>query len=252
MVRRLTRSGGALIVDAMSDDWNTAVFPHGDLTPVASNLWWVKSAQAGMPLPRNMAVYRLPSGELVLHSVVCLDEARMEALEALGTPKYMIVPNEGHRTDAPRYKKRFPSIKVLAPAGSRAKIEEVIPVEALCEDVLPGLGIVCHDPDGAKPPGHELVYEVAVEGGKALIINDLLGNGPKLTGFKGAIFNLLGSGGVLGVPRIVRMMFVSDAKKVRGFLEKLAKEPWKAITLSHGDAVTDDCAGHLRRAAERL
>jgi hypothetical protein len=119
------------------------------------NLWWVRSAQAGMPLPRNMAVYRLPSGDLVLRSVVCLDAARMAALEALGTPKYMIVPNEGHRTDAPRYKQRYPAIKVLAPAGSRAKIEEVIPVEALCEDVLPGLGIVCHDPDGAKPPGHE-------------------------------------------------------------------------------------------------
>lgn len=240
------------MVRAMSNDWDSAVFPHGDLTPVASNLWWVKSAQAGMPLPRNMAVYRLPSGDLVLHSVVCLDAARMAALEALGTPKYMIVPNEGHRADAPRYKQRYPAIKVLAPAGSRAKIEEVIPVEALCTDVLPGLGIVCHDPDGAKPPGHELVYEVDVEGGKALIINDLLGNGPKLTGFQGAIFNLLGSGGVLGVPRIVRMMFVRDAAKVRAFLEGLAARPWKAITVSHGDAITDDCAGHLRRAAERL
>lgn len=107
-------------------------------------------------------------------------------------------------------------------------------------------------PTARSPPGHELVYEVAVEGGRALIFNDLLGNGPKLTCFKGAIFNLLGSGGVLGVPRIVRMMFVSDAAKVRGFLERLAAEPWKAITLSHGDAITDDCAGHLRRAAERL
>lgn len=236
----------------MSDDWDAAVFPHGDLMQVASNLWWVKSEQAGMPLPRNMAVYRLPSGDLVLHSVVCLDAARMKALEALGTPKYMIVPNEGHRTDAPRYKKRYPGLKVLAPKGSRAKIEEVIPVEALCEDALPGVGIVCHDPPGAKPPGHELVYEVEVDGGKALIINDLLGNGPKLTGFKGAIFNLLGSGGVLGVPRIVRMMFVADASKVRSFLEGLAARQWKAITVSHGAAITDDCAGHLKRAAERL
>lgn len=236
----------------MSDDWDSAVFPHGDLTQVASNLWWVKSEQAGMPLPRNMAVYRLPSGDLVLHSVVCLDAARMKALEALGAPKYMIVPNEGHRTDAPRYKKRYPGLQVLAPKGSRAKIEEVIPVDALCEDVLPGLGIVCHDPPGAKPPGHELVYEVEVDGARALIINDLLGNGPKLTGFKGAIFNLLGSGGVPGVPRIVRMMFVADTTRVRGFLEGLAAKPWKAITVSHGDAITDDCAGHLKRAAERL
>ncbi len=236
----------------MSSDWDSAVYAHGDLTPLADNLWWVKSAQAGMPLPRNMAVYRLPSGDLVLHSVVCLDARRMADLEKLGTPRYMIVPNEGHRTDAPRYKARYPEIKVLAPSGSKAKVEEVIAVDALCEDALPGLGVVCHVPDGAKPPSHELVYEVDVPGGKALIVNDLLGNGPKLTGFKGAIFNLLGSGGVLGVPRIVRWMFVEDAKRVRGFLLRLAERPWKAISVSHGDAVTDDCAGRLRAAAERL
>ncbi len=236
----------------MSTDWDAAVYPHGDFVPLADNLWWIKSAQRGLPLPRNMAVYRLPSGDLVLHSVVCLDAKRMADLEKLGTPKYMIVPNEGHRTDAPRYKARYPDLKVLAPSGSKTKVEEIIPVEALCEDVLPGLGIVCHNPDGAKPPSHEFVYEVDVPDGKALIVNDLLGNGPKLKGFQGGIFNLLGSGGVLGVPRIVGWMFVQDKKKVRAFLEGLAERPWKAISLSHGDAITEDCAGKLREAASRL
>ena len=236
----------------MANDWDSAVFPHGDLIPLAKNLWWVKSAQKGMPLPRNMIVYRLPSGELVLHSVVCLDAARMAALEQLGTPKYMIVPNEGHRTDAPRYKARYPQLKVLSPSGCKAKVEQVIPVEALCEDVLPGLGIVCHVPDGAKPPSHEFVYEVEVEGGKALIFNDLLGDGPLQKGFQGAIFNFLGPGGSLGVPRIVRYFFVADKKKVRGFLERLAERPWQVLTLSHGDPITADCAQRLKQAAARL
>ena len=89
-------------------------------------------------------------------------------------------------------------------------------------------------------------------GDKALVFNDLLGNGPKLTGFKGAIFNLLGSGGTLGVPRIVGMMFVGDKKKVRAFLEKLAETPWKVITVSHGNPVTADCSARLREAAARL
>ncbi len=237
----------------MANDWDSAVHPHGDITPLAENLWWVKSSQKGMPLPRNMVVLRLPSGELVLHSVVCLDAARMSALEKLGTPRYMIVPNEGHRTDAPRYKARYPGLTVVGPAGSRKKIEEVIALDATCEEVLPGLGIVCHAQDGTKPQGHELAYEVSVGGGdKALVFNDLLGNGPKLTGFKGAIFNLLGSGGTLGVPRIVGMMFVGDKKKVRAFLEKLAETPWKVITVSHGDPVTADCSARLREAAARL
>jgi hypothetical protein len=118
--------------------------------------------------------------------------------------------------------------------------------------VLPGLGIVCHNPDGAKPPSHEFVYEVDVDGGKALIVNDLLGNGPLYKGFQGAIFNFLGPGGVLGVPRVVRYFFVQDKKKVRAFLEKLAAREWKVIAISHGDPVTIDCAGSLKRAAERL
>ena len=91
-----------------------------------------------------------------------------------------------------------------------------------------------------------------MDGGKALIVNDLLGNGPKLTGFKGSLFNLLGSGGVLGVPRIVGFAFVADKQKVRAFLEKLAERPWKAITVSHGDPVTADVSGRLRDAASRL
>src|SRR5205814_7412735 len=86
--------------DAMANDWDSAVCPHGDLVPLAENLWWMKSAQKGMPLPRNMIVYRLASGDLVLHSVVCMDATRMAALERLGHPRYMIVPSEGHRTDA--------------------------------------------------------------------------------------------------------------------------------------------------------
>jgi hypothetical protein len=240
----------------MANDWDGAVFPHGDLTPLADNLWWVKSAQKGMPLPRNMVVHRLPGGDLVLHSVVCMDTARMAALEKLGTPKYMIVPNEGHRTDAPRYKARYPALRVLAPSGARDKVEAVIKIDATCEDPTLGVGsfgVAYHVQDGTKPAAHELAYEVDVEGGKALILNDLLGNGPKLSGdFRAPIFNLLGSGGVLGVPRIVRWMFVEDRAKVRGFLERMADKPWKVITVSHGDPVTTDCSGALRRAAARL
>ncbi|MBI5517273.1 MAG: hypothetical protein HY909_26105 [Deltaproteobacteria bacterium] len=240
----------------MAEDWDSGVFPHGDITPLANNLWWVKSAQKGLPLPRNMAIYRLPDGGLVLHSVVCMDAARMAALEKLGAPKYMIVPNEGHRTDAPRYKARYPQLRVLCPSGARAKVEEIIKPDATCEDPTLGVssfGVTWHAQDGTKPPSHELAYEVDIDGGKALILNDLLGNGPKLSGdFRAPMFNLLGSGGVLGVPRIVRWMFVEDKARVRAFLERMAEKPWKVITVSHGDPITEDCSGALRRAAARL
>ena len=236
----------------MSDDWTTAVHPHSDLQPIAPGLWWVKGSQKGMPLPRNMVVARLPDGRLWLHSVVCLDEARMAALDALGPVGFIVVPNGGHRLDAPRFHARYPDAKVLAPAVLRAKVEEVVPVNATCEEALPSVGVSLHLPEGTR--GGELVYELPLEDeARALVFNDALGNGPKLTGFAGALISLLGSGGVLGTPRIVKLRYMADKALFRTFLKQLAEAgPWQALTVSHGDPVTANVADALRAAATRL
>lgn len=238
---------------AARNDWSSGVKPHGALTQIAPSVWWVKGSMKPMPLPRNMVVVRLGSGELVLHSVVCMDEAEMSALEALGTPRWMIVPSPGHRLDAPRYKARYPDLTVLAPSGARAKVEEVVAVDATCEEALPALGIACHAADGMKDPSAELAYEVDAGDGKGLVLNDVLANGPKLGGVSGRLFNLLGSGGRFGTARFMRWVFVRDKRRLRAWVSALADAgPWSVITVSHGDPVTDRCGEALREAAARL
>src|ERR671938_349083 len=105
------------------------ILPHGDFEELAPGLWSI-TGSLPMPLRRNMTIYRMADGSLLLHSVIALDDAGMAKLEALGRPNIMIVPNTGHRMDAAFYKKRYPKLKVISPAASRSKIEQVIKTDA--------------------------------------------------------------------------------------------------------------------------
>ena len=90
-------------------------------------------------------------------------------------------------------------------------------------------------------------------GGRALVITDLVGNIPKAPGFRGWMLGLLGSGGVFGVPRIVKMRQVKSRANVRKFLTDMALLPdLKAVVVAHGPAVMDGAADVLKAAAERV
>jgi hypothetical protein len=67
------------------------IYPYHPLKSLAANLWQVEGKLAN-GLPRNMTVYRLPDGRLLLYSVVAMHEADMEALEKLGLPAIMVMP----------------------------------------------------------------------------------------------------------------------------------------------------------------
>lgn len=231
----------------------TPLLPHGPLTPLTEGLWVVEGSLPNMALKRNMAAWRLPSGGLALHSVVRMDDAGMAALDALGRPELLIVPNEGHRLDIQWYKQRYPDAKVLSPRNARAKVEEVIAVDADCEDVLAEHGVRHHRPAGMKD-GYELIYELDLPaGGRALVVNDVLAVPSRLPGFGGMVTGLLGPKGGFGIPRIVRFFFGKDMKAYRGFLEGLAETPdLRLISCGHGGHVEGDCAGELRAAAARL
>lgn len=238
------------------DSWEASVGKHGDLEEVAPGLYWVWAPTPGVPVTRNMSIYVLPEGELLVHSPICLDEERMKKLGTLGNVRFLLVPNLGHRLDIKRWKKRFPNALVVAPKNARVHVEDVIPVEQTCEEALPPLGVRIHRPGGMKE-GYELVYEVDLRGGgKGLIINDVLAapHPHPPTGFGGFVSGLLGlPGGKIGQPRIVRFRFREDRAKFRQFVERLARiEDLRAILTSHGGPVTDDPAGQLRDALTRL
>jgi hypothetical protein len=53
-----------------------------------------------------------------------------ESSRNFGRPAYLIVSGDLHRMDARPWKDRYPQLVVVAPAAARAKVEEVVPVDA--------------------------------------------------------------------------------------------------------------------------
>ena len=234
--------------------WGDHVLPHGLLEALAPGLWQVTGTLKRNPLPRNMQVWRHPSGGLLLHSPICLDAPGMEHLDSLGPVRWIVAPCAFHRVDVLPYRQRYPDAAVLCPECARPKIEERAPVDGLCEDVLPDVGITVHEPAGLSP--FELHFECPLEdGSKALIVTDALFNlGPQPpTGFKGLTLRLMGSVGPLGMTRLGRWLLLKDVDAHKRYVASLGDIPDLAVLcVAHGDAVHGDVRAALCEAADRL
>jgi hypothetical protein len=225
----------------------TTIYPYTPLKSLAANLWQVEGTLP-VGLPRNMTVYRLPDGRLLLYSVVAMHAADLEALEKLGRPAIMVMPHDRHQMDAPFYKRRYPDLRILAPEPRHPRR---VPVDADLGE-LAALGIGAYVLPGTTY--HEVVLELPVEGGVALCATELLGNLAGLPGLMGLALKLLGPpGGGLGVARAVRWREVSDRKRVQAWLSALGERPeLRMVLVGHGSPVTHDPRASLRRAAAQV
>src|SRR5262249_40739050 len=110
------------------DSWQ--VFPHRPIEKLEPNLWRVEGDLPNGNGTRVMTLARMDDGGLVIHNAVALEDELMKEIEAFGTPSLLIAPNGFHRLDASVFKKRYPDAKVVCPAGSRKKVEQVVAVDA--------------------------------------------------------------------------------------------------------------------------
>jgi hypothetical protein len=226
------------------------IYPYHPLKSLAANLWQVEGALAN-GLPRNMTVYRLLDGRLLLYSVVAMHAADMAALEKLGRPAILVMPHDRHGMDAPFYKRRYPDIRILAPDHRHAR---KVPVDGDIGE-LGELGINAYVLPGTTY--HEVVLELPVEGGMAgmaLCTTELLGNLSRLPGLLGVLLRVIGPpGGGLGVARVVRWREVSDRNRVRVWLRSMAERiDLRMVLVGHGNPVTQDPRASLRRAAGQV
>jgi hypothetical protein len=246
-----------------SEDRDSRVLPHGPIGELAPGLWHVTGTlPTPFLVPREMIVYRLPGGGLLIHSPIALSESAMTELESFGPSEIAIVPNRIHRLDIALYKKRYPRLSVICPATARPYVEEVVAVDGIAEDVLPPLGITCHEPAGIRP--QELVYELSLPTGKALVFTDILFNlnaaylrenlkaGEFLLQWLGA--SAIGSSGFFGITGLGRKFFMTDRDAYRRWLEALAESipDLRVISVAHGSPIVRDCNARLREAAARL
>lgn len=230
------------------------VLPHGKLKRVEDDVLTVTGTMYMPPMgevERRMTVVRLRDGRLVIYSAISLDEAEMRALEAYGTPAFLIVPGDIHRMDAKPWKDRYPSMKVIAPAGARPKVEEVVAVDATTVDfgdpavrfvAVPGTG----DKEGA------LVVETV--NGTTIVLNDLIFDLANRPGLSGWLFKAIGmTGDVPHIPLPVMLKEVKDKQAVGAQLDVWADLPdLQRVIISHGDIITNSPSAVLKRISKEL
>jgi len=222
--------------------WN--VLPHRPLEKLEPNLWRVEGDLPGGRGTRVMTVIRRPSGGLIIHNAIALEDPVMKEIEAFGTPEVLIVPNGFHRLDAKVFKERYPQLKVYSPKSARSKVEQVVHVDGTLEDAPKDDGIELFHLDGTK--GHEGVVEVRSPGGTTLVFNDVVMNMPKVGGMIGF---MLAPTGRPAVPRIFRWFFIKDRPAFTAHITKLAdRSDLRRVIVSHGAMLTDKPGDQLRTA----
>jgi hypothetical protein len=229
------------------------VLPHGKLTDVDDNILTVVG-EIHMPLtdlPRRMTVVRLADGRLVIFSAIALHEDEMRQLEDYGRPGFLVVPNDHHRLDAKIWKDRYPDLVVVAPEGSRKKVEDAVPVDTTAprfDD--PNVAFVTVPGTG----GHEAALVVQTPRGTTLVLNDIVGNIRDASGFGGWFLRMMGfAGDEPHIPTPVKLAMVDDKEALRTQLLKWAAiEPLARILVSHGAPIEERPNQVLRQLAATL
>jgi hypothetical protein len=232
-------------------EWN--VLDHGPLEKVADNLWRVTGALPGMSLRRTMTIVRRGDGSLLLHSPIALDDARQRELEGLGPIAVIVVPNAGHRLDAPAYKARYPQIITFCPPGGRAKVAERVAVDGTYHDYADDGVVRFETLDGVDEQEGALI--VRSQDGVTVVLNDVVMNMDTKRDPLGYFFTtLMGSAPGPRVSRLVRLWYVKDQPALRAHLERLASLPdLQRLIVSHEKLTSGPAAAAaLRKAATYL
>jgi hypothetical protein len=197
------------------------VLPHGKLTRVEDDILTV-TGELEMPpmgkVQRRMTVVRIGDGRLVVYSAISLDENEMRALMEFGTPAFLIVPSDIHRMDVKAWKDRFPTMRVIAPASARKKVED------------------------------------ETDAGTTLVLNDLIFDLANRPGLRGWLFKLIGmTGDAPHIPPPVKMRQVKDDGALGAQLASWSRLPrLRRVIISHGAIITDEPEKVLRRIAHDL
>ena len=229
------------------------VLPHGKLTEVDQNILTV-TGSIPMPLtnlPRRMTIARLSGKRLVVFSAIALDESSMRVLATYGKPAFLVVPSDKHRLDAKIWKDRYPDMLVIAPLGARRKVEKVVHVDAFLPQFDDPAVEFITVPGTA---GHEAALLIHSPNGSTLVLNDLVGNIRKTSGFGGWFLRMMKfAGDEPQIPRPVQWTLIRDRPALRAqFLRWAALPTLRRILVSHGEPIDVEPAEALRDFAQSL
>lgn len=221
------------------------------LRKIANDLWDAHHDLKLMrifPLGHRMAVVRLASGDLVVHSPIPYEDALAKELAELGELQHVIAPSIFHNLFLSPWAENYPDATFWAVPSFREQYPE-LRVDRILDDGAEIDGLRCIEVAGMpKVREHVLVHEAS----RSLLIADLVFHFPRTDSFAlRMLLKMVGAYGDVAVSRLYRSC-IKDRKAMRASVDRILEEDFDRIVVGHGDVVETQGKERLRRAYEWL
>jgi hypothetical protein len=204
-------------------------------------------AVGGTPLSIRMTVIRRPSGALILHSPIEIDDALADELEALGPISDILAPNRLHHTFVFGADRRWPDATLWAAPGLPDKRPDLL-FDAILGDATPaGLADTLETRLYAGCP---LASEIVCfhPRSRTLIVTDLVFNIHHTRSRVSQLY-LRASGAWRQVAQTPLMRaLIRDRPAAKRSLDPIFAWDWDRLIMSHGEIVERDAKRVLERA----
>jgi hypothetical protein len=217
---------------------------------VADGLWVTERPFRALPfleIGTRMSVVRAPDGGLVLHSPVEADAPTRAAVEALGSVRAVVCPNNVHHLFAGGWKAAYPDARLLGPPGLAAKRRDLAFDGVLGDapDTSLGGALESHLVRGI-PHLNEVAFFHAQS--RTLLLTDLAFH-PTAASSPGLrrwtwLTRVRDGFGPNGVVRIL----IRDRSALRASLDRVLAWDFDRVTLTHGELLETDGREAFRRA----
>ncbi|QDG53650.1 hypothetical protein FIV42_23755 [Persicimonas caeni] len=221
------------------------------LEPISPTIWGAEhdvKAPGGIIFRSRMSVVDLGDGELLLHSPVPIDDALAAEIDALGTVRWIVAPNDQHHLYAGEASARYPGATLLGTQGARDN-EPDVEFDAALED-------------GAPPEWAGRLEMVGIEGtrywnefvfyepkSRTLICSDLVFNIHEIPNFAtNLMLTLVGGKGGVVQTRSERWFLVKDRPSYAESIAKVLAWDFDRLVMGHGRVVETGGYEELARA----
>jgi hypothetical protein len=208
---------------------------------------------ASRPLPlfvgdvgTRMSVLRLGQ-DLCLHSPVGLDEVTREALDALGSVRWVVGPSKVHHLYLGDYVGAYPDAELCAAPGLPEKRRDLQFDCVLDDSQREKWGDALRfELFGGAPGINELVFFHLAS--RSLLLSDLAFNVTREGRNRARLFHwLVGATGRFGPHRIVRAA-IRDRAAARDSLDRILAWDFERVIVTHGEVLERDGRARLARA----
>lgn len=187
----------------------------------------------GLEVGARMTVFRLPNGDLFVHSPVQLVDGLRAEIESLGRVAHLVAPNKFHHLFLGDWIEAFPDASLHLAPGLAEKRKDLPPASRLGDE-----------PDAAWA---DVIDQVALQGfpfanevnffhrpSGTLVLTDIAFNiGPDSAPLTRFFFKLNGVYDRLA-PTVLEKILIKDRPKFRAGLERILSWPFARVIVAHG------------------